>query len=990
MSFRDGVMIYDCAGGVAACPGGTVNGVSSSHTVPAGFYGLTPAELTSLDPGGLGPNPAVLAYLQQYPIPNASGNYDDINLQGFRFNSPIENEFNTYIARLDFNIDRAGNHTFFARGTLQDDAIVSSGPAFPGNPPNQLMLGNSRGLAFGYKAVLSPTAVNNLRYGYTRIGEKFAGQRNSEYVSLRFIDELNGFDGAASSRGRTLPAHHFRDDLSVTRGSHTMSFGADFRFTRNNRFNNASSYHGFVINPSWVAGVGRHLEPGAVDCVMAGPCTSLPDVAGGFVSDYAVGGLNLLGIISQVNGRFNYLRDGSVQASGELVRRRFAVDEYEIYVQDQWRMTPTLTLTYGTRFFVSSPPWETNGLQVTPTPNLGDWFAMRRTLMLNGLPTNQAPELAFDLGGPANDGRNYYAWDWNNWSPRVALAWAPRMNNWFFGNGKLVIRGGWSLVYDRVGNGLASTFDAGGSFGMATDLASTWAGCDEGLVPSDPTVPDCARYSGVLDTGPAKAASLPTPPPGGFPAVPPAISDIATALDSSITTPYAHVMNLSISRELPGSFSFEAAYVGRRARNLLIARDLAMQADMVDPASGVSYFQAMQQFIGMYEQGVNIDDVTPSPFWENFFPSWGPTGINAGGAICGTVPGVDFGATYSATQVAYDWVNCIHPDTTYVTWLIDRAGFPGYMFCANGSDLDGDGLGDCPFAFYDDQFATLNAWSSIANSEYHAFQLTVRRRLVNGIQFTLNYTLSHSLDHSSTPERQGLFGFGTGGATGTMINAWDLEEEYGSSDFDMRHQMNANWYVELPFGHGKAAGSGIPGWANQIIGGWQISGLWRMNSGLPANVSNGYGSWPTNWNMMGRATCSGGGVADYTHSVQTGPCAPTQNVKNTVDDDGPNLFADPDAAFENWRKSVPGDNGGRNEIRADNYFNIDLSIAKVFPLPAEGHLIKFRWDMFNLTNSAYFDAVSLSSSLGASGTFGNYNAVMGGSRRMQVSLRYEF
>ena len=974
-AFRDGVLIYECDV-PAACPGGSVNGLTGPHTVAAGFFGLTPADMLSLDPGGIGVNPAIITYLTQFPSPNASGNFDDLNLKGFRFNSPIDNTFNTYIARADFNIDAAGNHTLFARGTLHDDAIVSAGPAYPGNDPNQLLLGNSRGIALGYKAVLSPTVVNNLRYGYTRIGEKFSGQRNSEFADLRFIDELNGFDGAASTRLRTLPQHHLRNDLSVTRGSHTLSAGFEARFTRNNRSTNIGAFNTFTVNPSWVVNVGRNLQPGSSDCVNTTACNSFPAVAGVFAGDYAVAGANLLGLLTQIDGNFNFLPDGTVQASGDPIVRRFAVDEYETYFQDQWRLTPTLTLTAGARFFVTSPPWETEGRQVTPTPNLGDWFETRRVLALNGLPTNDAGQIGFALGGPANGGRDYYDWDWNNWSPRLALAWAPRGLGWF-GNGKLVIRGGWSLVYDRIGNALATTFDAGGSFGMATGITSTFGGCDEG---GDPSKPDCARFTGPLDTAAATAVSLPATPAASFPAVPPGADAsgnlapgafaISQALDSSITTPYAHVMNLTISRELPGNLVVETSYVGRRGRNLLISRDLAMPANLCDPISGTCYIEAVQQLIALNEAGQSASTIGSIPYWENLFPAW----AGAGGA--------------TATESAFNLINAVHPDTTSAQFFIDLFAFPGYMTCPGRTDIDGDGFGDCPFALFDDQFATLNAWSSIARSEYHSFQFSVRRRLVNGIQFTVNYALSHSLDHSSTPERQGIFGFSTGGGSGTTINAWDLDQEYSNSDFDMRHQLNANWYVELPFGHGKAAGGGIPGWANQIIGGWEVSGIFRANSGLPANISNGFGSWPTNWQLTGNGTCKGQGGS--VTGVQVGPCAPTQNVKDTVNDDGPNLFSDPDAAFDFWRKTLPGDRGGRNNIRADNYVNLDLSIGKSFPMPWEGHSFKFRWEIFNVTNSVYFDAVSLRASLASQGSFGNYNSVMGGARSMQVNLRYEF
>jgi hypothetical protein len=270
----------------------------------------------------------------------------------------------------------------------------------------------------------------------------------------------------------------------------------------------------------------------------------------------------------------------------------------------------------------------------------------------------------------------------------------------------------------------------------------------------------------------------------------------------------------------------------------------------------------------------------------------------------------------------------------------------------------------------------------------------MRRRFSSGYAFDLNYTLSHSLDHSSQAERADVAAGDTftGGYSGTTINAWNPDLEYATSDFDMRHQLNANWVIELPFGAGRTWGANVPGFVHNIIGGWQVSGIFRANSGLPANVINAR-VWPTNWNLQGNATCSPV-VADPEHSVQVGPCPVTASVRNAVDSTGagrgPNLFARPDEAFQNFRFTLPGERGQRNVLRGDKYINVDLSLAKSFQMPFEGHALHFRWEIFNLTNSAYFDTTSLSASIGRQGTFGNYTALLGAPRRMQVSLRYVF
>ena len=998
LSMRDGVYIFECQN-PAACPGNTVAGVSgATYTADPGFNALSPADLTALDPLGWPTRDAILAEFQNFPVPNSSGTFDALNIVGFRFAAPIQNTFNTYIARADINIDPAGRHQVFWRGTLHDDVNVST-PQFPGLAPINSLLNSNRGFALGYNATLGPNVVNTFRWGYTRIKEVEAGLATGEFVDFRFIDDSRGLEtesigGTNNSQGRTIPVQHVRNDTSWRVGRHSLSFGGEVRYTRNSKFSTANSFHLFQLNPSWLSPGGRSVEPGRPECAIVAVCTALPAVDSG--SNYRDGVIELLGVISNPSAFYNFDRTGATLSPGTPVARRFAVDEYEVYLQDQWRATPNLTFTFGARFQVASPPWETDGNQVSPNPGLQEWFNLRRTLMENGLPTLLAGDLTFRLGGKANNAPGFYPWDWNNWSPRISVAWSPQGLGWLSGNGKMVIRGGYALVYDRIGNALATTFDEGGSFGMSTNLDAVFGGCDTGW---DPSKPDCARFSGVFDVAPATAISLPPSPGGGFPATPPrGFTFISPALNDSIQTPYSHTFNLSIGRELPWGIVVEGAYVGRRSRKLLMIEDLAMPADLVDQASGISAFQAARQLVGLSEAGQDLLTLGPLPFWENLFPSFGPAGIN-GGCLPFDVFGVDPGSAcgFSPSQVAYDYVIGWHgTDTTgagfgAVTtwWEIDNFGFPGYMLGGAGDpDIDGDGLPDAQFAFFPSQYGDLQAWGSVAKSEYHAFQLTVRKRLSHGVLFNLNYTLSHSLDHGSSPERADAFSpAGSGpGYSGSTINTWDLDLEYATSDFDMRHQFNSSWVVEMPFGQGRAFASNT-GWANQILGGWQISGILRLNSGLPLGIVNPR-SWPTNWDLQGNAFCKPASASVF--GLTTGPCPATQNVKNAAGDRGPNIFADPDAAFDLFRVGAPGERGLRNNLRADNYFNLDLGIGKSFNMPWEGHSFKFRWDMFNLTNSVYFDGLTMNGSLGTRGTFGNYNDVLGGPRRGQVSLQYQF
>jgi len=250
---------------------------------------------------------------------------------------------------------------------------------------------------------------------------------------------------------------------------------------------------------------------------------------------------------------------------------------------------------------------------------------------------------------------------------------------------------------------------------------------------------------------------------------------------------------------------------------------------------------------------------------------------------------------------------------------------------------------------------------------YHAAQLLIRKRFSAGTQFDFNYTFSKSEDWASVVERNGLF-------AGSVLNSWNPWLRKDVSDYDVTHNLNFNGIAELPFGKGRKFGSGMPGWANAVIGGWQLSGIWRWTSGLPTSIGNGF-QFPTNWEFTGNAT-----------AISAIP-----GVQTTKGPDGPNIFKDPAAAFAAFSTTRPGGTGGRNIIRGDGYFSIDTGLSKSWTMPYnEKHSLQFRWEVFNLTNTARFDVNQSSGNMDNAGTFGRYSGTLTQPRVMQFGLRYEF
>jgi hypothetical protein len=942
-SFRDGVLVYQCAV-PSACPGGTVSGFSGSHAIPAGWHGLTPPQIAAIDPLGIGPSRAASTYFKQYPSPNEPG-LDGRNIMDYRFAAPITNEFHTPIGRVDYRFN--DSQSIFGRFNLQDDTI-NAAPQFPGQDPTSQTLASNMGFAIGYDVALSANLVNSFRYGMTRIESDTVGRVNENYTTFRFITP---FDPITFTTQRATPTQNFVNDLSWLKGKHTIKSGANLRFTRIPTTRNSGSFLSAVANGSWVDGVGQTYMPGAPNCSTPG-CSQVPAVASSFAAGYGDSWISILGVMSQANLVANYDIEGNLLPVGAPVSRRYGTNEYEFYVQDSWRLTSNLTLTAGIRYGLYSPPYEVDGLQVAPTISMGEKFDQRAAGMLTGIPANRSPLVTFDLAGPANGGKGYYEWDKNNWAPRVAVAWTPHgetgFAKWLTGGDKMVVRGGYSKVFDRIGQGIATNFDSSFAFGMATSISSPFGDPYE----EDPAV----RFRGVHVMPP----TMPAAPPGGFPQTPPEEAGIITStIDDTLVTPSAHMVNVVIGRDLGKNFAFEGGYIGRFGRDLLIRRDLAMPLNLVDPRSGIDYFTAAQTLI----RAINASGIAKGspataytvlgtmPYWENLFPS---------AAIGGASATANFARRF----------NNDGPDYITTLWRADQ-------FCSPGCATTG------PFSYFDRQYDAVAALSSLGRSNYNAMFLTFRKRYSGGLQYDLNYTLAKSEDMGSNVERGSAFGnFGAGGYSGFLINSFDPELNYGISDFDVRHQINVNWIWDLPFGQGRKFASGANGFVNQIIGDWSIAGLGRWTSGFPFSVQNCRLCWPTNWNLQGNASL-----------VTPGRLPETELTKDAVDN-RPSPFADPEDAKSFFRFSLPGEQGIRNELRGDGYFNIDVSLSKSFRLGIADHRLRLRWDVFNVTNTPKFDVNDTTMLPDRSG-FGRYDGTLAtcdaqAGRCMQFAIRYEF
>jgi len=956
-NMRAGIISYICDATDPNCTTGNTNVPVTS--TPNGLLVTMPATtLAQLDPNctgngtcplGPGANPAILQILTLYPHANCPlcGNSalqaDGFNFQGFTFAAPHPRNLNTYIAKVDYNITHDGTHRVFVRGNLQGDR-ESLPPQFPGLVPTLSNVIPSKGLAVGYTAAFSSNLINNFRYGFIRQALTQVGAGQKSYIDLRGLDTTRGDEN--HSLIVAVPVHNFVDDLSWTKGSHTLQVGANFRMIGDIRNSTLSSFSRGQTNASWmipsiVANSGGSLDPAHF---------GLPTVDSGFQLSYDYPVAALTGLITEVDKRYNFDTHGHTFPDGAPNLRHFVAHEFETYIQDSWRVKSNLTVNYGLRWTLLQPPYEKNGVQVAPTISLDNWFKQRGQTMAHGLPFNEL--ITFDLSGQANGKKPYWDYDYKNFAPRLSIAYSPNLG----GPGKTSIRAGVGMYYDHFGEATVNTFDRRGSFGLSTLLTNPGG---------QQTVDTAPRMTmNGLYTLPPQLVTPCGATCGTFPIQFPA-SNFATqwGLDDKLRTPYSYVFNLSFERELPRNFVISLSYVGRQGRRLLQEEDLAQPRDVYDPQSQMDYYRATRLLDNAVLAGTPESAVAPIPYWENLF---GATSSAAnGGVSSGCASGIP--ASPTATQNLYDLLSCglVHNETTFQQVFDGAGGTPCVPGCATLAGVTGPG------SFLAPQFSSLYAWRSIGNASYNAGQFLLRRHMSHGVQFDFNYTWSRSIDQGSDTEQIGN-GVFLGGPGDQIFNAWDPKLNRGVSTFDTTHQINANWVAELPFGRGRNFAASAGRLVDALIGGWDLTGLYRWTSGFPVSVGNG-GAWATNWELSGYATQIG----------------PQPKTALTIINGSPNVFAAPAVAIQSYRQDFPGEIGVRNTIRGPGYFSVDLGLNKTFKI-TENHQLHFSWETFNITNSVRFDVLSASVGIDQSSTFGVMNRSLTVPRVMQFALRYSF
>ena len=254
---------------------------------------------------------------------------------------------------------------------------------------------------------------------------------------------------------------------------------------------------------------------------------------------------------------------------------------------------------------------------------------------------------------------------------------------------------------------------------------------------------------------------------------------------------------------------------------------------------------------------------------------------------------------------------------------------------------------------------------SIGNGTYNGLQSVFRKRFGHGVEFQAAYTWSHAIDDAADPL------VATAGNRNIARNSFNLKEERGSSDYDLRHRLVVNYLYQFPFGAGHSHLS--QGLAARVLGGWELSGVSTFQSGRPFDIYSSRDSEYT-------------GLSNRPDLVGD-PSIPATAPRNQV---GP-----PVSAFAVQPFGRPG-NLGRNIFTGPRYYDTDASLLKNTRI-TERVSLQFRAEVYNIFNRIQFAQPGTSGdTLASPGTFGQSLATLvqpdgtTSARQIQLALKLMF
>ena len=892
-------------------------------------------DLNVLPAGRIDPNAVKL--LNLFPLPNTGiGNY--------QVSPALYEHSNEFDTRVDFNPNQ-GNQVF-ARFSYSDDPQFIPGPfkgiADGGAFQQGIQTAKSAQMVAAYTHVFSPSVVNQVRAGFAHLHTtRFGPVGNQTGIPQQFgiqgipqVAENGGLPAIAITNLQTLGSNQFlpsdeatatiqaTDDFTRIYGKHSFKMGIEFQNAKFSTLQPATSHGRFEYSGTYTDIPNQGATTGGLAQFLLPP-TAAPATIGGNPNP---------------NG-FSY-SGGSNNVSASNINKTYDEKKYfAVYFQDDWKMTPKLTVNLGVRYDYFGPINETNGGQANfvpaPLPNLAlgnPTFLLpasgkdNRTLSVGHPldPTNPTSPntpgstcagvgcwglvdlLAADgitLEETNRYGQGLLKTQKANFAPRLGLTYeiTPR----------LVGRGGFGVFYNsfenqgygpNIGENYPFVFNFG--YGVTAD-------------PSDPHSSIVSQVAPVSYN--TSFAGCPTAGPGGTASVEAGFSCI------QFNPALVNAKGLGL-QGLQFNYQTPRTYAGNLTFEYSILRSMAVTASYV-----YTHDADLQHGVG-YK---NVHQILPA-------------GINTGS-------GCPFGNFAVGTT-------------------------PGKLSCVPFPDFGG---------------GSYQATDGV--SSYHGLQTKLQQQVSHGLMFLLTYTWSKTLSDAGDL----LNGTSADTLRAYAVPGLGPMFDYSLANFDIRHVVHFSGMYELPFGKGRQF-MNHGGIANQVLGGWSTDWIVTLQGGQPLGFGchSGTASGLGCNDIVVRGTSPQTGIHVKTSGGYHGPfwignpAAFTQaclldNSLAPIPGSAPNCIPLTGAA-------ALGDK--RDQISGPGIHNLDFALHKTFPF-TERYYVEFRSEFFNILNHPNFNQPNFGGNgvvaIGGSGDytdphFGAIGSTRTPPRQIQFAMKFYY
>ncbi|HEX3876013.1 MAG TPA: TonB-dependent receptor [Bryobacteraceae bacterium] len=860
-------------------------------------------------------------------------------------------------ARVDYHI--TPSIAWHGSWNLRYYNITGSQPPYPGE--TQYAFNNAYKITAyvattGLDWTITPQLINSFNFGVQSNGEYFYAGANPQqwapYGNRALYSPLinstipNPIAANVLPFIRNNPVYQVRDDVTWSKGKHTITMGGILKAT-----NFWETSYGTAGVPTYTLGIASG------DPVVTALTAGLPGIntGNGDLTNaenlYAL----LTGRVSTISGNVNVDEHTHAYTPYQPETQRWSFKTGGLYLQDNFRATSHLTLNFGIRFEFDGAIQSTNGINGEPTAS--SFYGPSNYLFQPGvLSGNQNPTYNL-VQAP-------YKSDLLNPAPNFGFAWNPApkggLGAKLLGNGKTVIRGGFSMTYYNEGmNTISNTIT--NNPGSTQSISAN---------PGGPGFP-----LGGLNL------SSPAPPLSAFPATfgfPFPESQFALAggqslgyVNPDLVSPYVTNWNFGVQRELGSGFVFEARYIGNKTTHAWHYQNMN-EANIFENGFLPQFQQA--------QANLTINQANGK----------GTTFANSGLPGQGALPIFDaaFGANGSFTPLA---ASSGYTNSTFITDL--QQGLAGTMAGSLASTsstspgyycrLVGSNFGPCASAgFTTKTNYPLNFWTpnpyatslyyltDNGDNNYNGMQLELRKAFGHGLSFTGNFTWSHTLGDLLNSNDQT--------ATYQWVTQRNARLSYGPSPFDHRMAWNSFWTYDLPFGKGRWVNlnNGI---MDRVLGGWTLGGVEQIATGAPAILNSqrltvNNRAQVSNTNYGGVAFGSGLTPSQLQQDLSMIPNMNTVVGGNLISNVGSiaqsNGIANPAYYGPN---TTAGSFGQMIYLYGNSTFTLNMSLNKSVRI-RERLNIGFRVEALNFLNHPFF---SLGSTSSTANTFGQVSSTSG-------------